>query len=495
MTTTTRSGHRAHLTDNSDRNSRQLQEDIRHTREEMDETLDELGERLHPRHLLDDLIDLFRGSGDSDRGQQMSETCRRAGQSAVQTVREHPVPAALIAAGVAWWVFDDATAQDDEVDWDELGEYGEDLPGQQADATWRQEAMPWHEDYQWQEETEEAWTERSRKTLEDLRHSLSDETTSAQAKLKHVAGKLMPLAGHKQKEIHSRWSNLREHSGSFVDARTGEPYDENYAADWESLAAIDALSSSHSDEDVENDSAAMEKAKATVGKIQSALSQAGDSTKDTLRGLMHTVGGYSRDTGRAAKRYHIAATQAGARWGRDATEAASRTAQSWGRGTRRGAAATQRQLRRGYATARETTAEAIQDYPLAVGAACFGLGLIGGLLFPATEYEDELMGDTADKVKEYAQATGHTAYEHGKEVASATASAAVEQAKRQGVTPDQLAEKVEQTASKARRKVEKAAARTGDAVEDTAQRAKSVAQEATEAGRQKAEQKRKEVRR
>jgi hypothetical protein len=39
--------------------SEAIRSDIKGTRREMDETLDELGERLHPRHLLDDVIDLF----------------------------------------------------------------------------------------------------------------------------------------------------------------------------------------------------------------------------------------------------------------------------------------------------------------------------------------------------------------------------------------------------------------------------------------------------
>ena len=42
--------------------SEEIRSDIKGTRREMDETLDELGERLHPRHLLDEVIDIFRRS-------------------------------------------------------------------------------------------------------------------------------------------------------------------------------------------------------------------------------------------------------------------------------------------------------------------------------------------------------------------------------------------------------------------------------------------------
>ena len=51
--------------------SEEIRSDIKGTRRDMDETLDELGERLHPRHLLDEVIDIFRSSpsGSASRDQ------------------------------------------------------------------------------------------------------------------------------------------------------------------------------------------------------------------------------------------------------------------------------------------------------------------------------------------------------------------------------------------------------------------------------------------
>ena len=42
--------------------SDEIRSDIRGTRRDLDQTLDQLGERLHPRHLLDDVLDLFRNT-------------------------------------------------------------------------------------------------------------------------------------------------------------------------------------------------------------------------------------------------------------------------------------------------------------------------------------------------------------------------------------------------------------------------------------------------
>jgi len=52
----------------ADAGSGEIREEIRRTRAEMDETVDALGERLKPRHLLDDFLDMFRGSGGGSGG-------------------------------------------------------------------------------------------------------------------------------------------------------------------------------------------------------------------------------------------------------------------------------------------------------------------------------------------------------------------------------------------------------------------------------------------
>jgi len=51
--------------------SDEIRSHIRGTRRDMDQTLDQLGERLHPRHLLDDVLDLFRNTpeGSASRNQ------------------------------------------------------------------------------------------------------------------------------------------------------------------------------------------------------------------------------------------------------------------------------------------------------------------------------------------------------------------------------------------------------------------------------------------
>jgi hypothetical protein len=484
------------------RSAREIHDDIRETRDEMDATLEELGERLHPRHLLDDLIDLFRGSGESGRSQQAAHALQRAGRSTARAVREHPLPSLLIGAGVAWWVFDEY-AQDDEPDWEALGEYSS--PRQTsagadswdpayADPVWRQDAMPWHETYQWQEESEEDWSDRARRTMNEIQEGLGDSSRSAHERLKLAAGKMMSISGHKRREIHSRWAHLREHSGSFVDARTGEPYDKSYGQDWNNLITVDAVASaaSSSGEEAGDD----EQAATALQRLQESVVDTGSSVKDAARRSLDVLASYGRSTGTSLKSAGSSVADAGARWSRatgeglaSAGRATGRSARSMGRSARRGAVQAQEQMSRGYQSARDATTEAMDEYPLAVGAACFGLGLLGGLLLPRTRYEDDLMGEAADNVRSEAQHLAEEAWHAGQDIASATASEAAHEAERQGLTPAQLGDAAAEKVHQVREVVSKAGDEASAHVKDVAERAGHVASEAADTARSKTKEK------
>src|SRR5688500_2377553 len=96
------------------RSAAQIQREIRETRAEMDQTVDALGERLRPRHLLDDLLEMFRGWGatsgtastSSSASSGATDKLRDAGSKVIEKLGQNPMPAALIGAGVAWMLFD-----------------------------------------------------------------------------------------------------------------------------------------------------------------------------------------------------------------------------------------------------------------------------------------------------------------------------------------------------------------------------------------------------
>ncbi len=69
-----------------------------------------------------------------------------------------------------------------------------------------------------------------------------------------------------------------------------------------------------------------------------------------------------------------------------------------------------------------------------------GLGLLVGSLLPSTRLEDEAMGEQADELKARGVEAGREVLERGQEMAASAGEAAYDEAKRQGLTPSQLAE-------------------------------------------------------
>jgi len=107
--------------------SEDIMADIEQTRANMDDTLDQLSERLQPRHLLDDLLDYWhsrRQSGRSGAGKekmkraagQVRHSAGEAGRTLVHQLQQHPVPALLIGAGIAWLLTERNQEEEYEVD-------------------------------------------------------------------------------------------------------------------------------------------------------------------------------------------------------------------------------------------------------------------------------------------------------------------------------------------------------------------------------------------
>lgn len=92
-----------------------IRSNIEQTRESMDNTLEQIGERMKPRHLLDDFLDFFRSR--PGKGEQLKEKAGHAMHSAgdaagrlgtrvVHFVQDHPIPVILIGTGIAWAWFE-----------------------------------------------------------------------------------------------------------------------------------------------------------------------------------------------------------------------------------------------------------------------------------------------------------------------------------------------------------------------------------------------------
>jgi len=380
--------------------SDQIKRDIDRTRAEMDETLDELGERLSPRHLLDDVLDVFRGEGGACDRQQIRRIARNAGKNFVHQVQRHPVPALLCGAGIAWMLL-------------------------------------------MEEDEEDRFIRRHRES----------------------------------------WREPPMYSGSYVDARTGEPYDlETYGDEWRSEGEWCEEPGAESE-------GMTEKARHMLGKARNKLSETGHSMKESISGAKESISGMKDSISEAGAR---AGEKAGEFAGRvrsqtgHMTEAARRRARQARAKAGRMSGTVQHQMSRGYAYSRDRFTDAVEDYPLAVGLGFLALGALMGLSLPRTRREDELMGETSDQLKHSAREMGEELVERGKHVAEETASAVAHDAEQEGLAPGTIGEKLQHVASSALSAARQTAHEEGIAPSDIKEKTKRVAQHARETVKQTA---------
>ena len=389
----------------------QIRRDIERTRAEMDKTVDVLQERLRPRHLLDDALDALRGWSASNRSPNAAtannavDALGQVGGRVVESLRENPMPAALIGAGVAWLLF------------------GGGKP---------------------------SWP-RSRGM------TMSDYTPR-------------------------KW-DVPDYSGSYVDARTGQPYTAEYgdevraaqaggpgyrsppAGEYAAYAAGGGTTSSSHDR---GDAAEGGGGPGMLDKAKQAIGGAAESVKESLAGTAQSA----RD----------AASSAGERLGGWAGSA--RGSAGYARGAvGEYASSASDQARYGYQVGRNAVEHGVEEYPLAMGAAAMAIGVLSGLLLPATRTEDRWMGDRADGLKDTVKDVGQAVVETGKQVASAAADAAADEAGSQDVSAGSLAEKVRHIARDVKAAAVESAEREGLDPDSLAQKGRQIADRAREAAR------------
>ena len=95
----------------------------------------------------------------------------------------------------------------------------------------------------------------------------------------------------------------------------------------------------------------------------------------------------------------------------------------------------------------------MEENPLAVGAAVLTLGAIAGFSLPSTDKEDELLGETRDHLLDKAKETGQEVLEKGKHVAESAVETLKHEAEAQGLTAENLVDKVKTVGREAKNAV------------------------------------------
>lgn len=91
------------------RSSREIEQDIRARRDKMDRTLDELGDRLTLRSLVNSALEWWDGP---PAGNQATLATRKACTTLARQIKHHPMPSLLIGGGIAWLIADSADEGD-----------------------------------------------------------------------------------------------------------------------------------------------------------------------------------------------------------------------------------------------------------------------------------------------------------------------------------------------------------------------------------------------
>lgn len=267
------------------------------------------------------------------------------------------------------------------------------------------------------------------------------------------------------------------YSGSFVDARTGEPYDPEFLAAAEShyegdydeseAAESEGLSSRLAGKASELSARAKEagrdigeRAQATAASAQDTLSRAAESVSEVGRQAAHGVGRMADGARRAAS---------------SAGHSARRGSRQFSHSLRSGSARLGHSARSGYETSIDAFRRASDEYPLAVGLGFLAAGVLAGLAIPSTRQEDRWLGEQSDELKHRLREKGEELLDRGREVAESTVSVAREEAGSQGLTMDELGEKVKRVASHVAASVTDAAREEGLAPDQLQEKAKEVA--------------------
>lgn len=176
---------------NQTREPRDIQEDLAETRAGLDETIDALQQKLSPGQLFDQTLGYLRRPGGVPGGTQefFSNLSR--------TIRDNPVPVALIGAGLAWLMFSGSRSRyrhpdDDYADWpeDEWSDYyGAGMATDRAETRppYAGPSGPSVYDEDAGERTRDATDERARHSAEEARERAAALAQEAQHQTRYTS--------------------------------------------------------------------------------------------------------------------------------------------------------------------------------------------------------------------------------------------------------------------------------------------------------------------
>lgn len=397
--------------------SREIKQRINQTRGAMDETLDELGERLNPRNLFDDVISIFRSPQTRDTAKQAGSAAGDFAHNLGRQVRDNPIGATLVGAGLAWMAL--GSRRD---------EYEDDYDSIPARRGLQNDYVVGIDDLHEGPKYDSRYY-----TDEDL--------------LLHTEGDL-----------------TNDHPGLYVP----DEHQEDESSGYISRAKRSTKSTASSAAGTVSDAAAhageaiSETASSLVDGVKSAASSVGDA-----------VSSAGSKTSNASRQAYLRSRATA----RDAARGSGRLGRRTGRGMSSATNRTEEQISALYHSTERRVRRAHQDSPLAVGLGIMALGAIAGALVPRTRPEDQSMGKASDETIRQARQQAEQAYERGQHAVESTVETAKESAEAKGLTGDSLAERATRVAENAAGSISEAVKEEGLHPKQLKDDAKVVAEE------------------
>jgi ElaB/YqjD/DUF883 family membrane-anchored ribosome-binding protein len=213
-----------------------IRSDINVTRARMDNTMDELGDRFQPRHLLDEVLGLFRRSNEGSDGnlrkvrEKISHSADAAMHAVVDTVKQNPMPALLIGAGVAWMIYESRRDRSgDQYDEDETYARRRDREGVRYDPD-----LHYDRPLQYpsgEESVQREWSDQGGSKLGEMKEAISEKAAAAGEQVKEKFADVKEQAreklGHLKERAGEKLQAARERAGEItgkVGERTREVY-------------------------------------------------------------------------------------------------------------------------------------------------------------------------------------------------------------------------------------------------------------------------------
>ncbi len=214
------------MTPSQENETEALRSDIDVTRRRMDDTIDALGNRMQPRHLIDEMLGYFRRSDNhgnsrlSTMRDKVSQGAGTAVHAVVDTVKQNPVPALLIGAGIAWMIYSSRSGRSDGSNYETIYDSGYDPSADTG------EGMRYDPDAHFDRPldypigtggaSEADWREQGSSKLAGMKGAIGDKAAAAKEKLAQ--------AGESAREKLSAARQRAGEIGSRMKTRTSEMY-------------------------------------------------------------------------------------------------------------------------------------------------------------------------------------------------------------------------------------------------------------------------------